>query len=104
MKWIAILVMIGLALAAGIGWRQVASLQQENTRLRGELATLQVTAETGTAQRSSEQEAELRKIQTEAQELLKLRNEVAQLRARTNEVQKLQAQLQAQAQALARTP
>jgi hypothetical protein len=102
MKWVVIIVMIGLAVAAGFGWRQVAGLQQENARLRGELATLQASSENTLAQRSNEQEAELRKLQGEGQELLKLRNEVAQLRTRTNELQKLQAQIQAQAQALAR--
>jgi hypothetical protein len=103
MKWVVTILVIALAAAAGFGWKQVADLQRENARLRGEVATLQANVESATASRGSEQEAESRKSQTDAQELLRLRNEVAQLRTRTNELQKLQAQVQAQSQALART-
>lgn len=104
MKWVVTIVVIALAVAAGFGWRQVANLQRENARLRGEVATLQASVESVASTRGSTQEAESRKSQTDAQELLRLRNEVAQLRTRTNELQKLHAQVQAQSQALTRTP
>ena len=93
MKWVVIIGLVALAVAAGFGWKQVGTLQKENARLRGEVATAQANLESATTTRAGQDEAELRKLRADAQELLKLRGEVAQFRSRTNELAKMQARV-----------
>ena len=103
MKWVIVIGFVALAVAAGVGWKQVGALQQENARLRGEVATAQANLESAATTRASQDQAELLKLRGDSQELLKLRGEVAQLRSRTNELAKLQSRPQP-AQAPAASP
>jgi hypothetical protein len=94
MKWVVLIGFVALAIAAGFGWKQVGTLQQENGRLRGEVAAAQANLDSATTSRASQNEAELQKLRADSQELLKLRGEVAQLRSRTNELAKIQSRPQ----------
>ena len=96
MKWVLVVALIAFAGAAFFGWKQAGALQDENTRLRGELATVQANSESSAATRASDSDAELAKLRADSQELIRLRGEVSRLRQRTNDLAKLQARAQAQ--------
>lgn len=95
MRWILIVLIVLIGAAAGIGWRKVASLNDENRRLAAESETLKQQLALVTEEQTQKREAEAKKTAGDAQELTKLRGEVSRLRTTANDAEKLRSEVAA---------
>lgn len=88
---LAVVVILGAGVAAGLGWRKVAGLTEENARLRQQFATAE--ADLANAKSASEAgRSEAQKAQQQTSELMKLRNEATQFRNAGKELESLRAE------------
>ena len=95
MRWILIVVVVLIGVAAGVGWRKVASLQNDNRRLVAESENLKQQLADAMEEQTQKREAETKKAAADAQELTKLRGEVSRLRTTANEAEKLRGEVSA---------
>jgi len=87
---LSLVLILGTAVAAGVGWRKAGVLAEENARLRQQLAALET--DISAAKTASEAgRAEAQKAQQHVSELMKLRNEATQLRNAGQEMETLRA-------------
>lgn len=93
MRWVAIILILVIGAAAGVGWRKATSLQQENQALRREIEALKQQVAAANEDQSRKQEADAKKLGAEGQELVKLRGEVSRLRAAAAEAEKLRLEV-----------
>jgi len=93
MRWVIITLIIALAGAAGIAWRQATATQETNRRLAAENEALKQQFAAVSEEQNQKREAESKKTAADAQELARLRGEVSRLRVTANEVEKLRGEI-----------
>ena len=93
MRWVIIILIIALAVAAGIGWRKARSMQAMNCQLVDEHRSLEIQFASLAEELSQAEEAHSNKVAAATQELAKLRGEVSRLRVTANEAEKLRSEV-----------
>jgi hypothetical protein len=93
MRWVLIILIVVVAVAAGIGWRKATLLNQENQRLAAELQALKEQLGALNEEQNQKQQVESKKAAADAQELAKLRGEVSRLRLAATEAEKLRGEV-----------
>ena len=93
MRWVILILIVVIGVAAGIGWRRAALLNEENRRLSGESDGLKQQLAALGEEQTQKREAESKKAAADAQELTKLRGEVSRLRVAANEAEKLRSEV-----------
>ncbi len=87
---LSLVLILGAAAAAGVGWRKAGMLAQENARLRQQLAAME--ADVAAAKSATEAgRTEAQQAQQQVSELMKLRNEATRLRNAGQELETLRA-------------